>query len=488
MDPLGFTPSPGAEGKWKNLVASSGQPIDFLPWLWEDVTMKGDILLSQKEARRSYIIEEAVAGRLTVRQAAELLNLSTRQVKRLKRGVRSQGMAFLAHKNRGRSPKHTIPKEVKDLIVALALDPDKYKDASCEQMAELLASRQSINVSPRSIRRILSAAGITLAHAHKPARRHKSRGRLPSFGLLLQCDASPCAWFESRGPQATLHGAIDDATSRVVGLFFRPTEDTIGYLHVLYQIVTNHGIPQAFYTDHHTLFLSPKTGKLSVEEELAGKVVPLTQFGRAISELGIGHVAAGSPQAKGRVERLWQTLQGRLLIELRLAGISTIDEANAFLPDFITRFNERFAVEPANPESAFTPCPPLETLNQIICLKESRKASSGSTIAFSHRTYQLVSETGSVCPLRPKNTVYILTHLDGSQSALYEGKGYQLKECPSTKSQKPQDSSESEPVTHTSHKPAADHPWRQDSLPKRDPNSIPSDEEKRFWRSIYAQR
>ena len=444
--------------------------------------------MNQKEARRLYVIEQTIAGKLTVRQAAELLDLSSRQVKRLKKGVKSQGAASLAHKNRGRKPKHAITAEVKDLIVALALDPNKYKDASCEQMAELLASYQGINISPRSIRRILKSAGISLAHAHKPARRRKSRDRMPSLGLLVQCDASPFAWFESRGSHATLHGAIDDATGKVLGLYFRPTEDMMGHLHVLHQVITNYGIPQSLYTDRHTIFISPKTDKLSVEEELAGKVVPLTQFGRAISELGIGHIAALSPQAKGRVERLWQTLQGRLVIELRLAGISTIEDANAFLPGFISRFNERFAVEPADPQSAFRSSPSPDVLDQIICVKEPRKASAGSTIAFSHRTYQLITNNGLVAPLRPRGTVYVLTHLDGSHSALYEGVHYQLKECSDARHKESQNNAGSQHNARIPYQPPADHPWRRQPSSKYNPKSDYSPEDKLFWRRIYAQR
>ena len=165
--------------------------------------------------------------------------------------------------------------------------------------------------------------------------------------MLVQMDASPFAWLEGRGPSMSLHGAIDDATEMVPGLYFRPEEDTLGYVHFLKQIVKKHGIPKSLYSDGHTIFFSPKHGKLSIEEELAVRKVNLTQFARAIEQLGIGHIRALSPQAKGRVERLRGTLQHRLMVELRLAKATTLEEANEFLVGFIDRFNSRFAVEGA---------------------------------------------------------------------------------------------------------------------------------------------
>lgn len=447
-----------------------------------------DIFLSKKEARRVYVIEQVIQSKLTISQASQILGLSERQVQRLKKGVMTEGVAFLAHKNRGRKPKHTIPKEVRDTIISLALDPNKYQNASCQQMSELLARYQNITVSARSIRRILTEAGIPLFHAKKHTRRRRSRDRMPSFGMLAQCDASPFTWFESRGPLASLHGAIDDATGKVLGLFFRPTEDLIGYLQVLRQIITNHGTPLAIYSDRHTIFFSPNKDKLSIEDELAGKKVPLTQFGQALSELGISHIPALSPQAKGRVERLWGTLQGRLLIELRIAGISTIDEANAFLPGFISRFNERFAVDPEQSQSAFRPSIDKD-LDLILCRKDSRKASSGSTISYLNKTYQLTTPNG-VLPLRPRSTVTVLTHLDGSLSALYGDKLYGLKECKSVtrKETISLPKTKTNPKKHTS--PPATHPWRK-PFPLTPPKEEPSTS---YWREkiyrgkIYAER
>jgi transposase len=443
-----------------------------------------NIFLNPKEARRLHVIEQAIAGKLTNAQAATILHLSVRQVKRLKKGVKAQGAAFLVHKNRGRRPKHAIPNEVRDLVISLALG--KYRNASAQQLAEFLAEDYNLTVSARSIARILKAAGIPLKHAKKQPKRHRSRDRMPAAGMLVQCDASPFAWFEDRGPMATLHGIIDDATGMILALFFRPTEDLLGYLVVLLKMLLAFGIPKALYSDRHTIFFSPKKDKLSIEDELAGKKVKLTQFGRVLNELGIEHIPALSPQAKGRIERLWGTLQDRLVLELRRAGISSIEEANAFLPSFIEKFNARFAKPPANPEPAFAPCPPRETLEHIICVKETRKASAGSTISFGGKTYQLLTPAGTVLPLAPRDTVEVLSHLDGSLSALYKGNHYRLRELLAANTPKPKELPKSPPAPRKPYSPPPTHPWRR-PIKTRKRRAGPTPYEG-FWEDVHAAR
>ncbi|WP_406677547.1 ISNCY family transposase [Moorella sp. ACPs] len=413
--------------------------------------------MSAKESRRVFVIEQAIKGKITNRQAAEVLGLSERQVIRLKERMKAEGVAGLAHKNRGRTPKHAVPKDTKEKVVLLARGP--LRDASCQQVAELLEEFYGITLSAKTVGRILKEAGIPLAHTHRSPKRQKSRERLPQEGLLSQLDASPFAWLEDRGPELTLHGAIDDATGKVQGLYFTLNECLEGYFQVLFQVVQNFGVPRSLYSDRHTIFFSPKRDRLSIEEELAGQTAPLTQFGRAIAELGINHIPARSPQAKGRIERLWGTLQGRLVVELRLAGISTLEEANAFLPGFIQRFNRRFAVTPANPEPAYGPCPPPARLEQILSWRQERKASRGSSISYLGHTYQLVDTRGSVVPLRPGASVEVLTHLDGSLSAIYGGNRYLLRQL--TQSPKVMAKEPKKALASRAHKPAPDHPWRR---------------------------
>ncbi|BCV21730.1 transposase [Moorella sp. Hama-1] len=413
--------------------------------------------MSAKESRRVFVIEKAIEGKITNRQAAEVLGLTERQVIRLKERMKAEGVAGLAHKNRGRIPKHAVPKDTRKKVVMLARGP--LRDASCQQVAELLEEFYETILSAKTVGRILKEAGIPLAHTHRAPKRQKSRDRMPQEGLLSQIDASPFAWLEDRGPELALHGSIDDATGKVQGLHFELHECLHGYLQLLSQVVQNCGVPRSLYSDRHTIFFSPKGDRLSIEEELAGQTAPLTQFGRAISELGINHIKARSPQAKGRIERLWGTLQGRLMIELRLAGISTLEAANAFLPGFRERFNRRFTVAPADPAPAYAPCPPPARLKQILSTREDRKASRGSSISYLGRTYQLVDTRDAVVPLRPRATVEVLTHLDGSLSALYGGNYYALQEftpAPAVKAEEPKKAPASK-----AHTPAPDHPWRR---------------------------
>ena len=479
--PWGACPALGQGRLWINLpnILAPTLPI------WENTTMGVNIFLSPKEARRLHVIEQAIAGKLTNAQAATILNLSTRQVKRLKKGVKAQGAAFLAHKNRGRKPKHAIPNEVRDLIVFLALG--KYKNANTVQFHEFLAEDYGLTISSRSISRILNEAGIPLKHARKQPKRRRSRNRMPAAGMLVQGDASSFAWFEERGPMAILHGIIDDATGMVLALFFRPTEDLFGYFTVLlHQMILRFGLPKALYCDRHTIFFSPKKDKLSIEDELAGKKANLTQFGRALHELGIEHIPALSPQAKGRIERLWGTLQDRLVLELRRAGISSIDEANAFLPSFIEKFNARFAKQPSVPEPAFTPCPPRNILDLAISVKETRKASAGSTISFHGKTYQLLTPTGTVLPLTPRGSVEVLSHLDGSISALYKGNHYRLRELLAANTPGPKEPPKNPPAVRKPHSPPPTHPWRR-PIKTRKQRAGPEPYEG-FWEDVYAAR
>jgi len=419
---------------------------------------RSEILLSPKESRRLSVMEKVLEGSITISQAASLLNLSERHVLRLKGGMKKHGVAFLAHKNRGKKPKHAISEEIKKKIVSLALTD--YKGASNQHFSELLEEYQDIKISPKSIGRILAQNHIQNPHSHKAAKKRRSRDRMPQEGLLVQCDASPFLWLEDRAPLLNLHGAIDDATGKILGLYFRPQEDSLGYMQILYQVCINYGLPVSLYSDRHTIFFSPNMDKLSIDDELAGKKVNLTNFGSILKDLNINHIPARSPQAKGRIERLWGTLQHRLVIELRIAGISTIEEANAFLPGFIARFNKRFAVLPENPIPAFRPSPSESKLYQIFSFREDRKASSGSSISFNRRTYQLVKD-GVVQFLSPKAKVTVLTHMDGTLGALYKDQYYELKEFKQARKQFIEPVPKKPRKTYT---PPLDHFWKQPSF------------------------
>ncbi|MGH7375008.1 MAG: ISNCY family transposase, partial [Candidatus Rokuibacteriota bacterium] len=205
------------------------------------------------------------------------------------------------------------------------------------------------------------------------------------MGSLVQLDASPFAWLETRGPQLALHGAIDDATGTVLALYFRPTEDLHGYVILLQQLVTTYGLPLALYGDRLNVFVR-NDAHWTLEEQLRGTQDP-THFGRILRELGIGFIPAGSPQAKGRIERLWQTLQDRLVSELRLRGIATLEAANAFLPEFLADYNRRFTRAPADATAAWRPAP--RDLAAVLSCRYRRVVAHDNTVRLGPRWVQL---------------------------------------------------------------------------------------------------
>lgn len=378
--------------------------------------------MTKKELVRVYVIKSLIDDKMTIRDAAEVLNLSERQIKRLKAGVKKDGEVFVIHKNRGRKPKHTIPGEIGDKIVFLARN--KYEGVNYTHLAELLREHEGITISQSSVSRILKAKGIKSPRKHRPPKPHRIRERKPQEGLLLQMDASPYEWIA--GIKCSLHGAIDDAKGNITGLYFCENECLNGYFEVKRQTLLEYGIPVGVYVNQHTIFKAPSNAKLTIYDELEGKVLAYTQFSRAMQELSVGIIYACSPQAKGRIERLWETLQDRLVLELRLAGIKSIKEANAFLPGFIKRFNARFAVVPREPQSAYRSLEEHINIDYILCRKEIRKAYHGSIFSFGGQIYQL-SKNKKVVSILNKATITVLTSPKFGIRTEYKGCVYQVR-------------------------------------------------------------
>jgi len=360
--------------------------------------------MTKKELVRVHVIKSLIEDKMTSRETAEVLNLSKRQIKRLKAGVKKEGEVFVIHKNRGRKPKHTIPGETREEIVFLARN--KYKGVNYTHLAELLREREGITISQSSVSRILKAKGIKSPRKHRPSKPHRTRERKPQEGLLLQMDASPYEWIP--GIKCSLHGAIDDARGNITGLYFCENECLNGYFEVKRQTILEYGIAVSIYVDRHTIFKAPSNAKLTIYDELEGKTLAYTQFSRAMQELSVGIIYAYSPQAKGRIERLWETLQDRLVLELRLAGIKSIKEANAFLPGFIKRFNAHFAVVPRVPQSAYRPLGEHINIDYILCRKVTRKSSHGSTFSFRGQIYQVI-KNNQVVAIPNKVAITVLT-------------------------------------------------------------------------------
>ncbi len=268
-----------------------------------------------------------------------------------------EGPEGLRHGNARRVPVNRTDPGLHERLVLLATTI--CAGVNRAHLAELLAEREGIVVAERTLRRLLAEAGVPAAHVHRPPHHRSRRERMPRAGMLLQTDGSRHHWFGAERPFATLVGAIDDATSTVTGATFRDAEDAAGFFTTLTQTSTDCGLPWTLYSDRHGIFVRESRRPPTLTEQLTGRR-SLTQVGRALDEAGIGWIEAGSAQAKGHVERLWGTLEDRLLVELRLEPITTIGEANAFLPAFLGRHNARFAVPPADQEPAWRADPGVD--------------------------------------------------------------------------------------------------------------------------------
>jgi transposase len=345
------------------------------------------ITLNEQQQREVEILTRLQAEALDVATAAELLGVSTRQVRRRRAQFRQAGMAGVLHGNTGCTPANRTDADLVARILVLAGPGGKYHDLNGCHLHELLAREEQIVIGRSTLDRLLKQAGLRQPAKTAPPVHRRRRLRRPAEGMLLQIDSSPFAWLEERGAMADLIGAIDDATGKVLFLHFRPSEDQVGYLLLLRSIAQGYGLPMSIYHDRHTILRSPKQATL--EEQLAGQP-PMSQVQRVMAELGIESIAAGSPQAKGRIERLWSTLQDRLTKELRLAGSSDLEQANAFLPGFMERYNVRFAQEPQDPQPAWVPLPTDLDLPYYFAIRETRKVRADHCIRFAGQLLQLL--------------------------------------------------------------------------------------------------
>ena len=333
--------------------------------------------MTMTDQRRAWVLAKLVAGGLSVHEVAVFLGLSERSVWRLRVRFAAEGPAALVHGNRGRASGRRVDETVRTRVVELARTT--YAGANDTHLAELLAEHEGITLSRVTVRRILRAGGQPSPRKRRAPRHRSRRDRMPQAGLLVQVDGSRHDWLGDRGPRLTLVGGIDDATGILTGATFRDQEDTAGYLVVLRDTVRRHGIPGAWYRDRHGIFETPGRAPLTLEEQLADTRTP-TQLGRALAELGIGSIAARSPQAKGRIERAWGTLQDRLVIELRLAGARDRESANRVLARYLPRFNRRFAVPAADPVPAWRPLPGGLHLERVCSLRYRRVVAGDGTV------------------------------------------------------------------------------------------------------------
>src|SRR5919109_576831 len=313
--------------------------------------METTLTMSSKEVLRAGLVKAALAGRITNQQGATALGLTPRQFQRLKVRFHADGAAGLVHRGRGRPSPRRLSEAIRTRLGVLL--ETTYADFNDCHFADVLAASDepALRVSRATVRRLRRALGLPAKHRRRRAGARHRRVPEAAMGIMIQVDASPFAWFEARGPMLALVGAIDDATGAIVGLTFRPTEDLHGYTEVFRQVFTQHGLPVSVYGDRINILVR-NDRHWTLEEELQGAQEP-THLGRMLRDLGIGYISAHSPQAKGRIERLWATLQDRLVSELRLRAIGTVDAAHAYWPTFIADFNRRFGKPPAGPQAVW---------------------------------------------------------------------------------------------------------------------------------------
>jgi len=376
------------------------------------------ITLNKQQQRRGEILAKLCAKEISKDDAQRLLGLSRRQVNRIVKDFKANGLKSLVHGNSGRIPANKTDAVCQEKILDLAGEDGKYHGFNICHTTDLLLEMEGISIGRSTLDRILRKHNIIKANKRgRILRRGRSmRERASQEGSLVQIDGSSHDWLCGRGAKMTLIGGIDDGTSTVVSLLFRPTEDQAGYLMLLRSMAIDYGLPESLYHDKHTILRSPK--EAAIEDELAGRE-PQSQFQRVISELGIVSVPAHSPQAKGRIERLWQTLQDRLIKEMTLSGIKNIDEANIFLPGFIARFNARFACNPSNPEDAWVAIESDMDIDYYFSTSESRVVRQDHTIKWYSRIYQILYDKEHI--VRSGERVYVHNTPEG-RLYIYSGK------------------------------------------------------------------
>ncbi len=408
------------------------------------------LAMSNREITRLEAMQRIKDKRLTQKEAARMLSLSIRQIKRLYRAYKTHGARGLVSQRRGKPSNHRLDVETQQKAIDLIYK--HYRDFGPTLAHEKLTEKHKLRISRESVRGILIAEGMWKPKRAKQPSTHPMRERRACFGELVQIDGSDHAWFEDRGPKCTLLVYIDDATGQLLELWFVPEETTFAYFEASRHYFERYGKPVAFYSDKHGIFRVNQPRPL-------GLTSGLTQFGRAMQELDIQIICANTPQAKGRIERANQTLQDRLVKELRLQGISDIDSANALLPEFCADFNRRFAVAPRSSHDAHRALLQTESLDLILTHQKIGTLSKNLTVQYNKTIYQIQSTRpgyalrnalvtvcqnalGEVTMLyKGKPLAYTIFHQSPPQAEVVDGKtlDHQLK-LPKS--------------------PAPDHPWR----------------------------
>ncbi|MHB1660704.1 MAG: ISNCY family transposase [bacterium] len=396
---------------------------------------EGIITMSVKELKKQKVIEDVIEKRISQKAASVRLQLSTRQIRRLVKKLRREGITGLISKHRNTPSNRKLPDEVR--IEVLNLYKEKYPDFGPTLFCEKLQELHEIYISKETARTLLLKEGLW-KRARKTVIRKQLRERKECFGEMLQLDGSHHAWFEKRRGKAVLMSFIDDATGKVHARFYE-YEGTIPAMDLLKRYIGKYGIPMSIYSDRHTTYKSTDKNKEA-----------LSQFERALEELGIELIHAHTPQAKGRVERLFGILQDRLVKEMRLKNISDIETANSFLEEYLPIFNKKFNVVPFDDADANVIIDKKLNLNNYLCIKRERTVRNDNTISYESELYQL--EPG----IRAKK-VTVEEHIDGSIHIKYNGVSLNYKEI----IKRPVKVAEKIIKIRKEYSPPLDHPWRK---------------------------
>jgi transposase len=374
-------------------------------------------------------------------------------VNRLKKAYAEKGASAFDHGNKGKARPWKTDAETEERIAVLY--KAKYEGFNFRHFLEKLNEEEGISITYKPLHRILTAAGFKSPKRHKSRKekvKHPSRPRRQCFGELLQIDASIHNWFGDPLPKATLHGAIDDATGTVMGLFFDREETLKGYYEMMWQILNKYGIPEAFYGDNRTIF---EFRRLSEKNQTIDRDVHIN-FKRMCMQLGIELITTSVSQAKGRIERLWGTLQSRLISELRLRGVTTIDAANSYLPEFMADYNRRFAVKPDLEASLFAPSPSPKEIDFYLSTEFQRVADNGSSFGFMGRRFQLVDDDGTIARIPTKTVIDIYVTRLGKRVAVFDGRLWDLVEIERRQVEPKPKKAGRPPFV-----PGPNHPWRK---------------------------
>jgi len=424
----------------------------MLTSFFEEVVMGGHLLMSEKERVRKVQFEGVVEGRMTIREASGRLGLSYRQSRRSYKRYREQGDAGLVHRSRGQPSNRAKPDEFR--LAVLERYRERYEEFGPTLAAEKLAD-DGYELDHETLRRWLIGDGQWKRH-RKRGKHRSRRPRKEHFGELVQMDGSHHEWFGAGYPRTCLMNMVDDATGATMALM-AAQETTEAAMRLLWRWIERYGIPKALYTDKKNVFVTKR--QPTIEEQLAGEK-PMTAFGKACKKLGIEIVPAHSPQAKGRVERSNGVYQDRLVKELRLHGVSTIEGANKLLADgFSEALNAKFQREPARPRDFHRRVPKRLNLAEVFSWEETRTVQNDWTVRYNNRFYQIRKQNRP--RPRPKQKVLVRVLLDGSMQILYRHKKltYEpIAQPPPRKGEKVAPVRELRPSTQC--KPSPDHPWR----------------------------